>query len=493
VHLFDIVVSENYLTMTSSPLSVIVVGAGAAGLRLAQTLLTESPTPVQVTILEANDYCGGRVRHISFEGYTVEMGANWISGLETAFDNPIWKLAKKNGLRTNPSDRENPDPMHVIDCTTNAENGGTVITALYLEQAKRFDEIYAEALKDVNSPSSSVSFDKDVDVKSLLQQNGWKPATPLDHAIEHNLLEVWVAEGLDRLSAAHDMKAGANDVDLGQDEVFVEDPRGFNSIFADIVNNLEKSETTTIQLATEVVDIQYAPSNTKVTAKNLKTGKIIEYSADVVVCTVSLGVLQHGCIQFNPPLPKWKVDALNEVRMFNFGKVFAKFRTRLWPDDKDYIVMVSNERGHYPLWMRYQHSKDHILMCYLGGAQARRVESLSEDQIKDELEELFGKAFGNSKDCRPVKVATTDWSKNPRFHGSYSYFPKGAFGLVPQSNFMCALSGVNDEENAPALPFHSKTLYFAGEAFDNKFNGWVQGGYLSGERVARAIIQNHCA
>jgi monoamine oxidase len=35
-----------------------------------------------------------------------------------------------------------------------------------------------------------------------------------------------------------------------------------------------------------------------------------------------------------------------------------------------------------------------------------------------------------------------------------------------------------------------KTLYFAGEAFDDKFNGWVQGGYLSGERVARTIIED---
>jgi monoamine oxidase len=175
--------------------------------------------------------------------------------------------------------------------------------------------------------------------------------------------------------------------------------------------------------------------------------------------------------------------------MFNFGKVFAKFETRLWPDDKDYIVLVSPQRGYFPLWMRYKHTEDNILMCYLGGAQARRVESLSDEQIKDEIEDLFGEAFGRSNNCRPIAVAVTDWSKNPRFHGSYSYCPKGSFASIPPTNFYCALSGVEKEKTSPveSLP---KTLHFAGEAFDNKFNGWVQGGYLSGERVARTIIED---
>lgn len=290
--------------MTSSPLSVVVVGAGAAALRLAQTLLAESPTPIHVTILEANDYVGGRVRNFSFEGNTVEMGANWISGLETAFVNPIWKLAKNCGLRTSSSDRENPHKLHVVDCTKEEmeDEGGPVVTNEYLTQAKRFDDVYAKSLEDVNSSLSSVSFEGDV--KSLLQKNGWTPTSPVQHAVEHNLLEIWVAENLDQLSASHDMKAGANDMDLGQDEVFVEDPRGFSSIFNDIIEELEASKTTTISLGTEVQGIHYAPGNTKITAKDLRTGEPMEYAADIVVSTVSLGVLQNDCIQFNPPLPR---------------------------------------------------------------------------------------------------------------------------------------------------------------------------------------------
>ena len=129
-------------------------------------------------------------------------------------------------------------------------------------------------------------------------------------------------------------------------------------------------------------------------------------------------------------------------------------------------------------------------VCYLGGAEIRRVEQISDEELKDELEELLTKAFGPSPKCRPLAVAKTDWSTNPRFRGSYSYFPKGAFsGTVTEDDLRCPLNGLEeskDDTKRVAPPI----LYFAGEAFDDKFNGWVQGGYLSGERTARAVLQD---
>jgi polyamine oxidase len=485
-------------TNMKSPHSVIVIGAGSAAVRLAHVLLTESTFPVQVTLLEANDYVGGRVKHRDFEGHVVELGANWISGTDVAFKNPIWKLAQDIQLRGTPSDREDPEKMQVMDCSGKE---GAVITEQYLEQVKRFDTAYAKALEKVGSTDSTIAFDQDVDVRSLLEECGWTHKSKLsniERAVEHNVLEVWVVEDLNKLSAAHDMKPGANDVDLGGDELFVEDPRGFRSIFNAMVKELEDSDAATILLEKEVQCVEYCPGATKVIAKNLKTGEMVEYCADTVVTTVSLGVLQSRCIDFRPPLPKWKIDAFNEIGMFNFGKVYAKFQKGLWPNDKEYVLFVSEgeeKRGYYPLWMRYRYTKDDehdFFMCYLGGAQIRRVEQLSDEQIKDELEELLSKTFGPSEKCRPVAVAKTDWSTNPRFRGSYSYFPKGAFGgSVTEEDLRRPLNGLDDGAATESMSatIRPPTLYFAGEAFDDTFNGWVQGGYLSGERTARAILQ----
>ena len=179
------------------------------------------------------------------------------------------------------------------------------------------------------------------------------------------------------------------------------------------------------------------------------------------------------------------------IREINFGKVYAKFRRALWPEDKEYLVLVSKgeeKRGHYPFWMKYKNTSDNILMCYLGGAEARRVELLSLESIKDEIEAVFRKALGNAdEDCRPLSVAVTDWSKNPHTCGSYSYYPKGAFGTISRDDLQRGLNGSTGDDD----PSHPTTLYFAGEAFDNKFNGWVQGGYLSGERTAHMILDEY--
>jgi polyamine oxidase len=533
---------------SSRPVAVIIVGAGAASIKLAHTLWQhQDDCTFHITIVEANDYIGGRVRNAQFEGHTVEMGANWLSGRTVDFDNPIWKLAQEIDLRGHVSDRENPNKVHAVVCSSSGDGAvdgdatgrdGTaydgVITDEYLKHVRRFNEIYdkavahvagaaADAGRPAGQPSSDaphieggISTANDVSVRSILESFGWPAKDDLsdvERAVEHGWLEVWATERLEELGAAHDMKPGANDVDLGQDELFVEDPRGFNSIFEGMVKDLNEERdaaldggggrtTTDILLQHEVQSICYSPGNVKVVAKDLKTGNVKDLVADMVVSTVSVGVLQSTAIHFSPPLPDWKVQALNELKMFNFAKVYVKLPKVLWPVDKYYLVLVSRgeeNRGRYTSWIRYKNVKHNdddtdsdLMMCYLGGAEARRVELLSEEELKDELEQLFSKAFLRGEqallsqsDCRPVSVKVTDWSVNPRFCGSYSCYPKGAFGTVPIENLRRSLTGQGSADPESLSP---STLYFAGEAFDDKFNGWVQGGYMSGERVGMNIV-----
>lgn len=37
--------------------------------------------------------------------------------------------------------------------------------------------------------------------------------------------------------------------------------------------------------------------------------------ADYALCTFSLGVLQHDDVQFTPPLPAWKQEAIHSMSM----------------------------------------------------------------------------------------------------------------------------------------------------------------------------------
>ena len=66
---------------------VLVLGGGIAGVTAAQTLANNSVT--DFLIVEYNGDLGGRVAHTTFGAkpdgspYTVELGANWVQGIQT--------------------------------------------------------------------------------------------------------------------------------------------------------------------------------------------------------------------------------------------------------------------------------------------------------------------------------------------------------------------------------------------------------------------------
>lgn len=90
--------------------SVVVLGAGIAGITAAQAMSNASMT--DFIIVDVNSYIGGRVAHTTFgkdpdgNPYTVELGANWVQGLvsDGGPENPIWTLAKKYNLTNTYSD-----------------------------------------------------------------------------------------------------------------------------------------------------------------------------------------------------------------------------------------------------------------------------------------------------------------------------------------------------------------------------------------------------
>ena len=578
------------------PKSLIIIGAGMAGIKLAHTCIDLDPN-ISITILDSNDYIGGRIRNAEFCDHTIELGANWISGGITTTNsnplfsvagssdndndnedgvNPIWKLAQDIQLQGHESDRD--DNVHVIDCcsangdddddkdTTASSSKDKDITSEYVQVCQRFNECYEKAVKLCSE--KQIKHSNDIDVKTFLKEYcDWIATTPIEKAVEYNVLEVWVCNDISTLSVAHDLQPNANDVELGRDEYFVEDVRGFNSILNNMIHDIIKQPNCcNILLQHQVQTIDYTTfGNCKVTAVDLAASDTTkEFIADAIVCTVSLGVLKKSkTLTFVPPLPKWKLDALDEIDMFTFSKVFVEFESTTtttttttacdndgdndgdngvvpnpfwWPQNQHQVVLVSEKKGYYPLWMKYRgtnynnndNSKNKttsssddekrpssIFMCYIGGTEAQRVENLSEEQLKDEIQDLFYKAFGrninannmkNTKKSttkwlyRPKHVKVTDWSRNPNFCGSYSYHPVHSFSKIPFDDLTRGVSAASDDADSrvgdsfasssrtTTTPTTTTTLYFAGECYDDKFNGWVQGAYLSGERVAKSIM-----
>jgi choline dehydrogenase-like flavoprotein len=79
---------------------VLVIGAGIAGLRAAEVLVSNGR---RVIVLEARDRLGGRIYTDRSWGVPVELGASWIHGVE---NNPIAALAAAKGIKTQATDYE---------------------------------------------------------------------------------------------------------------------------------------------------------------------------------------------------------------------------------------------------------------------------------------------------------------------------------------------------------------------------------------------------
>ncbi|RZF43867.1 hypothetical protein LSTR_LSTR016249 [Laodelphax striatellus] len=68
--------------------SIIVVGAGAAGMAATAKLLSKGFT--NVTVLEASSRIGGRINSTLFGPYTTDLGAQWVHGEK---DNIVFEMA----------------------------------------------------------------------------------------------------------------------------------------------------------------------------------------------------------------------------------------------------------------------------------------------------------------------------------------------------------------------------------------------------------------
>lgn len=83
--------------------SIIIIGAGAAGIAAATKLISNGFT--NVTILEAENRIGGRVHSVPFGGTTVDLGAQWVEKLKLSkaklkqINNTDTWRRRKRGLR----------------------------------------------------------------------------------------------------------------------------------------------------------------------------------------------------------------------------------------------------------------------------------------------------------------------------------------------------------------------------------------------------------
>ncbi|CAH9091979.1 unnamed protein product [Cuscuta europaea] len=431
--------------------SVIIVGAGISGITAAKVLALNGVE--DVLILEAADRIGGRLRKEDFCGVTVELGAGWVAGVGGKQSNPVWELARQSDLRTCFSDYSCAR-YNIYDRSGKIFPSGIAADSYQ----KAVDSAIHKLRRQQANPDST-----DSEVANISESI---PSTPIELAIDFILHDFEMAE----------VEPIPTYVNFGEREYLVADERGYEHLLykmaATFLSTSDgKIVDTRVKLNTVVREVQQHTRNDV----SVTTEDGIVYEASYIVLSVSIGVLQSDLISFTPPLPTWKTEAFQNCDIMVYTKIFLKFPYRFWPcgPGKEFFIYAHERRGYYTFWQHMDNAYpgSNILVVTLTNEESKRVEAQTDGETLKEAMDVLRNMFG-AHIPTAIDIVVPRWWNNRFQRGSYSNYPiYGNHQLV--RNLKAPVGRV----------------FFTGEHTNEKFNGYVHGGYFSGIDTCKALLE----
>ncbi len=197
-----------------------------------------------------------------------------------------------------------------------------------------------------------------------------------------------------------------------------------------------------------------------------------KYTADKIIITVPVKLLQNNSIQFKPKLPDKKLKAIKNVKVWGGCKAFIEFSEKFYPTVTGFVD-VPEKLGHklYYDASYGQKTSQHILGLFAVGSVAEPYLKLKgEEQLKyilNELDKIFdGKASKNYK-----KHIFQNWTDEPYAKGAYVHYFESWRTI-----------------RTLGKPVANK-LYFAGDAYTNG-SDWssVHAAARSAKKVVKKLV-----
>lgn len=112
----------------------------------------------------------------------------------------------------------------------------------------------------------------------------------------------------------------------------------------------------------------------EITVENGKT-----FVADAAIITVPLGVLKSKSIKFEPRLPEWKEEAINDIGVGTENKIALHFEKVFWPN-VEFLGVVSATTYGCSYFLNLHKATGHPVLVYMpAGRLAHDIEKMSDE------------------------------------------------------------------------------------------------------------------
>ena len=443
-------------------MSVIIIGAGIAGLAAAREL---SVAGVETIILEARNRIGGRV-HTVYDprvAVPIEVGAEFVHG-----DPPeILNLVKAAGLDV----VETGGNSWFLDHRGELAPSGD-------ELPSSDGSIWEIARDYTNANKPDISFEDFLRLPEISEisqrEKEWsKRFVAGFHAAElgrvgiYWLVETQNAEDSINGITSHRISKGYSKL---ADFLYTEAKRsGAKVFFENIVNSIEWT-TGSVRIST-----------------NLGGDPLFYYEGSAAIITIPIGVLKAAPenpahIKFSPDIHN-KRSVMDRIAMGSARRVTLAFKEKWWIDELKKIDSSKSELGFLfgrdvpvSVWWTGEPNERALLTGWVGGPKAVEMQKLENGQFTDLAITSLSRIFrlGESAiETQLIEGFSHDWDSDPFSNGAYTYMEVGGA----------------DAPTRLAEPIQ-ETLYFAGEATSPGHSGTVHGAIASGIRAAREVISS---
>jgi monoamine oxidase len=425
---------------------VLILGGGLAGLQAAVLL---SGAGVKVTLLEARETLGGRIRTLHLPGaeLPIEFGAEFVHGRPPE----VLSVAEAAGLRL----REVTGEPWI------SREGRLEPCGEFFEQVERIMERLAEPRP------------RDRSFREFIDECCPGESDDKEQALRY-------VEGF---HAARPERIGVRGLVLGEEaSAQIEGDKqywvsaGYDALVRYLQAQLRDAE---VCLSTVVREVRWKPQQVEVRAVRGAEQQVFRASSALI--TLPLGVLQAaptlpGAVRFDPEL-KEKQEALRLLEMGPALRITLRFRHRFWDALEGgrlrNMGFLFSRDPDVPTWWAKLESR--MLTGWAGGPNGSRLSACTEAEFSGRAVAALARSLGIERkkiEEQLDSAHTHNWVTDPYCRGGYSYLAVGG-------------------ENAPrqlSTPL-AGTLFFAGEATEfTGHHGTVNGALASGTRTANEVL-----